>query len=408
MYERTLGQTIERFNRSFPVLLLTGPRQVGKTTLLEMCAGKGMDYVSLDDLRIRRQALDDPAYFIESRKTPLIIDEVQYAPDLFVYIKIAVDREKRKGMYWLTGSQQFHLMQGVTESLAGRVGIIDMLGLSGAEMDGQPHRAAPFAPTPEWIAKARDAVGTPPPPARVYERIWQGSFPGVAGKSAAERNDFYDSYVRTYIQRDISDILRIADITTFNMFLAAVAARTGQLLNYSDLSRDVGIDSKTAKSWLSAMETTGLVHLLRPYWRNVTKRLVTKTPKLYFLDTGLCAYLTRWPDAATLESGAMTGAILETYLFAEILKSHWHNGREAFVYYYRDTNQNEVDLVFESGDHLHPVEIKRTGTPSKSAAKRFHLLGNLDRKVGHGAVLCFVDRDMPLSRDVTAVPVGYL
>lgn len=408
MFVRTLSRSIENVNRNFPVLLLTGPRQVGKTTLLEMCADNDMNYVSLDDLRVRKQAQEDPAYFIESRGTPLIIDEVQYAPDLFIYIKIAVDRGKKKGMYWLTGSQQFHLMQGITESLAGRVGIIDMLGLSQAEIDGQPYRAAPFMPTPEWIEKTRDAVKTPLSPGQIYGRIWQGSFPGVVGKSAKERDAFYDSYVRTYVQRDVRDFLNVSDITTFHTFLAAVAARTGQLLNYSDLSRDVGIDSKTAKSWLSAMEATGLVYLLRPYWRNVTKRLVTKAPKLYFLDTGLCSHLTRWPDPATLETGAMTGAILETYIFSEILKSHWHNGRQPYFYYYRDTNQNEIDLVFESGDHLHPVEFKKTGSPSRSNTNHFRLLEKLGKKVGHGAVVCFVPDDVPLSKEVTAVPVGYL
>ena len=408
MYERTLSRTVERITRNFPVLLLTGPRQVGKTTLLEMCSRGNRNYVSLDDLRIREQAIQDPAYFIESRKAPMIIDEVQYAPDLFVYIKIAADRAKAKGLFWLTGSQQFHMMRGITESLAGRVGIVNMLGLSQAELDRRPHRTAPFMPTPEWIEGSRDGVDSLAPPARVYERIWQGSFPEVVGKNAEERTDFYNSYVQTYIQRDIGDIMGLTDPGSFHRFLVAVAARTGQLLNHSALARDVGIDSKTAKSWLSALETTGLVYLLRPYHRNVTKRLVTKAPKIYFLDTGLCTHLMRWPDAATLESGAISGPILETYLFSEILKGYWHNGSAPNFHYYRDTNQNEIDLVIESGDHLHPVEFKKTGMPSRTASKHFHLLGKLGRKVGHGAVLCFVDRDMPISKDVTAVPVGYL
>ena len=408
MFKRTLSQTINRIDKNFPVLLLTGPRQVGKTTLLMMCADDGRNYVTLDDLDARDMARSDPALFIKTYKTPLTIDEIQYAPELFSYIKIAVDREKKNGMYWLTGSQKFHLMQGVTESLAGRVGIVDLLGLSQAEQDGRSDKLQPFMPTPEWIGQSQGTAKTPVSPSLVYERIWQGSFPQVVGKDRDPRDDFYRSYVRTYIGRDIKDIMNVSDEITFNKFLTAVAARTGQLLNYSDLSRDVGVDQKTAKSWLSLLEASGLVYLLRPYHNNVTKRLVTKTPKLYFLDTGLCAHLTKWPDAASLEAGAMSGAVLETYLFTEILKSHWHNGTEPYCYYYRDTNQYEIDLVFESGDHLYPVEFKKTGTPSRTASKHFHLLGKLEKKVGHGAVICFVERDIPLSREVTAIPIGYL
>ena len=408
MYERTLSQTIELVDANFRVLLLTGPRQVGKTTLLEMCSGKGRNHVSLDNLEAREMALNNPGMFLRKHEPPLIIDEVQYAPDLFREIKIAVDREKKKGMYWLTGSQKFELMRGVTESLAGRVGIVDMLGLSQAELDGRASDTLPFMPNTEWIEHSRDQTIDPATPAQVYERIWRGGFPEIAGADNESRRTFYDSYIRTYIQRDVKDILRISDDMSFSRFMAATAARTGQLLNYADLSRDVGIDQKTAKSWLSILVTSGLVYLLRPYWRNVTRRLVTSTPKMYFLDTGLCCHLTRWPDPASLETGAMSGAILETYLFTEILKSHWHNGRQPYFYFYRDTDQNEIDLVFESGDHLHPVEFKKTSNPSERAIRHFRLLGKLDKKVGDGAVVCFVDRDMPLSREVTAIPVGYL
>lgn len=407
MYQRTLAKTIKEIDNSFPVLLLTGPRQVGKTTLLELCAGKSRNYVTLDDLDARQLARKDPGLFIQTYQPPLIIDEVQYAPELFSYIKIAVDREKRNGLYWLTGSQKFHLMKGITESLAGRVAIVDLLGFSQAELEGRADTSHPFMPTREWIARARDAVIKPLSLAEVYERIWRGSFPRVNEAAGSIRDLFYRSYVQTYIQRDVKDILNITDETVFYNFLIAVAARTGQLLNYSDLGRDVAIDNKTAKAWLSILETSGLVYLLQPYYRNVTKRII-KTPKLYFLDTGLCAYLTKWPDAASLESGAMSGAILETYIFAEILKSYWHNGREPNFYYYRDTDQKEIDLVMETGDSFYPVEFKKTATPSNTASKNFPVLEKLGKKVGHGAVVCFVEKDVPLSSSVTAVPVGYL
>ena len=407
MFQRSLAKVIKQINASFPVLLLTGPRQVGKTTLLEMCAHKEHHYVTLDDLQERELARTDPALFLQFHKAPLIIDEVQYAPELFTAIKISVDREKKNGLYWLTGSQKFHLMKGITESLAGRVAIIDQLGLSQAELDGRADKTEAFMPTTEWIDRARKLAGKPKQVTDVYERIWRGSFPKLNQDMSVPRDIFYKSYVQTYIQRDVRDILNISDEISFNKFLGTVAARTGQLLNYSDMARDADIDHKTAKSWLSVLETSGLVYLLQPYHRNVTKRLV-KTPKLYFLDTGLCSYLTQWPSPESLEAGAMSGAILKTWLFAELLKSYWHNGVTPRFYFYRDLDQKEVDLVIETGDTLYPVEFKKTASPSRMASKHFHVLEKLGKKVGHGAVLCFVEKDVPLSRDVTAVPVGYL
>ena len=221
------------------------------------------------------------------------------------------------------------------------------------------------------------------------------------------RTLFYRSYIQTYIQRDVKDILSISDEMPFHDFLVAVAARTGQQLNYAELARDVAIDNKTAKSWLSILETAGLVHLLQPYHRNVTKRLI-KSPKLYFLDTGLCAYLTKWPTPDSLKAGAMSGAILETYLFSEILKTYWHNGLAPHFYYYRDLDQREIDMVIETGDTFYPLEFKKTATPSQTASKHFYLLEKLGKKVGHGAVLCFIEQDIPLSKEVTAIPISYL
>lgn len=408
MYARTLTKAINDISKTFRILLVTGPRQVGKTTLLELCAEKGRNYVTLDDFEARQLAQNDPGLFIQTYKPPLIIDEVQYAPQLFSYLKIAVDREKKNGMYWLTGSQKFHLMKGITESLAGRVAIIDLLGLSQAEIEERANISTPFLPTNSWIERAKESITKPISLNKTYERIWRGSFPHLYETKDTDRNRFYQSYVQTYIQRDVKDILKISDENAFHRFLVAVAARTSQMLNISDLAKDIGIDNKTAKSWLSILETSGLIYFLRPYYNNTNKRLVTKTPKVYFLDTGLCTYLTKWPDAASLEAGAMSGAILETYLFSEILKSYWHNGSEPHFYYYRDLDQNEIDLVIETGDALYPVEFKKTGTPSLTASKNFHLLGKLGKKLGHGAVICFVEKDVPLSREVTAIPVGYL
>ena len=404
MYQRTLGKIIKEINNNFPVLLLTGPRQVGKTTLLEMCANDQRNYVTLDNLEARSLAQNDPGLFIQTYKPPVFIDEVQYAPNLFSYIKIVVDREKKEGLFWLTGSQKFHLMRDITESLAGRVAIIDLLGLSQAEIDGRATQ--PFTPSLSWLnaAKKNRKSRTLHD---IYKQIWRGSFPKIVAAEDNIRNVFYHSYIQTYLQRDVKDVLSITDETSFYTFLGAVAARTGQQLNYSDLARDVAIDNKTAKSWLAVLETSGLIYLLQPYYRNITKRLV-KSPKLYFLDTGLCSYLTKWLTPESLEAGAMSGAILETYLFSEILKSYWHNGIEANFYYYRDLDQREIDLVIETGACFYPIEFKKTATPVNTATKNFHLLKKLGKPVGHGAVLCFVVQDIPLSENVTAIPVNYL
>lgn len=412
MFSRTLAITIQRISASFPVLMLTGPRQVGKTTLLQMCASEDRRYVTLDDMDARSLAQRDPGLFLQTWRPPVLIDEIQYAPKLFSAIKINVDRSQTNGAFWLTGSQKFQMMRGVTESLAGRVAIVDLLGFSQAELLGRAATSQPFLPTPEWIAQARQTSAGMPGNGLmdIHQRIWLGAYPRLNEQGPVARDVFYRSYIQTYIQRDVQDVLKVSDQLAFNRFLGAVAARTGQLLNYSSLARDVDIDNKTAKAWLSVLETSGLVYLLRPYHRNLTKRLV-KAPKLYFLDTGLAAYLTKWPSAASLEAGSQAGAMLETWLFAEILKSYWHNGLEAPFYYYRDTNQREIDLLIESGDSVYPVEFKKTASPSQNASNSFSVLeplGRLGKAAGPGAVVCFVERDIPLSAQVTAIPAGYL
>ena len=412
MYLRTLAKTIHTVSDSFPVLMVTGPRQVGKTTLLEICAKEDASvhrgYVTLDDMDARTLAQRDPALFLQTWQPPLIIDEIQYAPALFSAIKIIVDRDKRNGLFWLTGSQKFELMRGITESLAGRVAIIDMLGLSQAELDGRGATSRPFVPTVEWVAAARaTSANKSKPLLAVFRQIWLGSYPRLNEQGPKARDLFYRSYIQTYIQRDVQDVLKVSDQTAFNRFLAAVAARTGQLLNYANLARDVDVDNKTAKAWLSVLESSGLVLLLQPYHTNLTKRLV-KAPKLYFLDTGLAAYLTKWPDAASLEAGSMSGAMLETRVVSEIVKSYWHNGLQGSFFFYRDTDQQEVDLLIESGDTLYPVEIKKTASPSQNARNQFAVLDKLGKTIGQGAVLCLVERDIPLSQSVTAIPVGYL
>ncbi|WP_020505167.1 ATP-binding protein [Lamprocystis purpurea] len=407
LVDRTLTTTLRQVSASFPVILLTGPRQVGKTTLLESCAEPGRGYVTLDDLDQRDLAQRDPALFLQRHTSPVIIDEVQYAPQLFSGIKLAVDRARQPGMYWLTGSQKFHLMQGITESLAGRVAILDLLGLSQAELAGHAARSLPFVPTAEWLVSARGRAGPPPTLLELYHAIWRGAFPRIALDPDMPRDIFYRSYLQTYIERDVRSLARVGDTLAFQRCVRAAAARTGQLVNFADLARDVDVDQKTVKAWLSILETSGLVYLLPPWHSNVTKRLV-KTPKLYFLDTGLCAWLTQWTSPQSLEAGAMSGPALETHVITEVLKGYWHNGRTGNLFFYRDRDMKEIDLLIEQDDTLYPVEIKKTATPSRHAAGNFGVLDKTGRRIGEGAVLCLKETDVPLSTTVSAIPVWYL
>jgi len=419
MFERTLRQSVLQLSKLFPVLMVTGPRQVGKSTLLQMCAQEETEprrYVTLDDLNARDLAVNDPALFLQQWPAPVIIDEIQYAPGLLSAIKLAVDQQKRPGMYWLTGSQKFALMRGLTESLAGRVGLLDLLGLSQAERMGRGQASKPFVPsavvdvtTPNHVSAEVGAakISRQATLQSVYEQIWLGSFPHLNQMGSQARDAFYRSYVQTYIERDVQDVLRVTDHIAFNRFLGIVAAHTGQLLNYAGLARDLGVDNKTVKSWLSVLETSGLVYLLQPYFSNINKRIV-KAPKLYFLDTGLAAYLTRWPDSESLQSGNLSGAIFETWVVSEILKSYWHNGKEAPLYFYRDTDGREIDLLVESGDTLYPIEIKRTATPTRHALKQFHVIDTLGKRQGHGAVVCLIEEPLKLTESVTALPATRL
>lgn len=406
MLSRTLATTIHSVSKTFPVILLTGPRQVGKTTVLAECAQGGRAYVTLDDLEERQLAQTDPALFFQTHRPPILIDEVQYAPHLFSTIKMIVDREKRPGQFWLTGSQKFHLMKGITESLAGRAAVLDLLGFSEKEKDGLAGEQTPFLPTVDWVERAAGTavnftVG------ELYRRIWLGSFPFLHSNPGASRDIFYNSYLQTYIERDVRDILHVGNDLRFYDFIRAVAARTGQLLNYADLARDVDIDQKTAKSWLSTLETSGLVALLEPYHNNIAKR-IAKTPKLYFLDTGLAAFLAGWDTPASLEAGAMNGAFLETHVFVELLKSYWHNGKYPNVYFYRDADRKEIDFVVEQNMTLYPVEVKKTASPDANAVRVFDRLRQFKKNVGAGAVLCLRQGHIPLSKDAMAVNVGYL
>ena len=422
MLERTITGVIEEYTKNFRVLLLTGQRQVGKTTVLEKLAKGKRTHITLDNAKFLALARRDPELFLSDNPPPVLIDEIQYAPELFPYIKMYVDsNKKQKGAFWLTGSQKFSLMKGVQESLAGRIVILDLLGLSYREKIKSP-QYKPFLP--EFIQHNAQTAKMPaglhenavlpgknalkktkPLSAKgLYKYIWEGSLPELVTDKKLNREAFYSSYIQSYIERDVRDFYNVEKPLQFYNFLSAVAARTGKLVNYSNLARDIGIDVKTAQAWMGVLERSCLVYLLQPYTPNITKRII-KTPKVYFLDTGLCAYLCRWETPEALYSGAMDGAILETYCFGEILKSYRHNGINPLIYFYRDTDQREIDFIIEKNMILYPIEVKKTAMPSEKDIKHFDALKKLGKKVGTGAVLCLSQSRMPINREVVSVPV---
>jgi len=403
MITRSLSATIKAASELFPVLFLTGMRQVGKSTLLEMLKTDDRKYVSLDNFSDRELAKTNPDLFIQRYSPPVVIDEVQYAAELFTYIKIQVDKNRNNGQFWLTGSQKFELIKGIQESLAGRVAILEMMGFSYSEMTGKALEVKPF----HEVLKEKKL----PYPTRedlnlldVYQLIFNGSFPRIILNEGKARDIFFKSYLLTYIERDIRDYHGITNNLKFYNFVRAVAVRTGNLINYSDLSRDVEIDIRTAKSWMDILERSGLVRFLYPYYLNLTKRII-KTPKVYFMDTGLCAYLAGMDSKLTLEAGYLTGSILETYAFIQICMSYLHNGKEPNIYYYRDTDQKEIDFIIEQNGILYPLEVKKTATPSQKDIRNFSILNKLNKPIGEGAIICLRSSWLPLSDKITAIPV---
>ena len=402
MLPRTIQSYIEKTSRGFPALLLTGPRQVGKTWLLQTMKGPERRYVSLDDTVARALAKSDPRLFLQTYPPPVIIDEAQYAPELFPYIKLYADSQRQDGLFWLSGSQKFPLMKGIQESLAGRVAIIDLLGFSYKEAGGRARESKPFWPSLDLLGRGEsegemDALA-------LFSLIWRGGFPRLIANEQTDRATFFREYLQTYIERDVRDDIGVSHLLKFHDFIRATAARTACLLNYADLARDTDINVKTAKIWLDALARAGIIKLVEPYSVNFSQRIV-KTPKLYFLDTGLCAYLTRWDSPASLMSGAMNGAFLETWVLTEILKSFWHNGQEEAIWFYRDSNRKEIDFVMEKNMTLYPVEVKKTASPSDKDIRHFAVLDKIaGRKRGMGALICLYPHFTPITAASIAVP----
>lgn len=405
--KRHAETAVKQLANMFGAVLVTGPRQVGKTTMLQNLLGD-VRYVSLDDAIMRAAASESGHTFIKDNPPPVFIDEVQKAPELFPQIKLSLDASKQKGQFYLSGSQQFKMMKNVSESLSGRIGILTLLGLSERERRGDS-LTEPFLPT-ETFLEERKKSAAPLDHQAVWHTIWRGSMPELSVHPEYDWQMYYGSYVTTYVERDVKELAQVGDEVKFIRFMAVLAARNGQLLNLQSAANDVGISQPTADRWLSILVASHLVYLLQPYANNLTSRAV-KTPKLYFLDTGLAAYLSRWNTAEALRAGAMSGAYFEAFVIAEIIKSYYNKGiLEPPLYFYRDKDKKEIDLLIEDNQTLYPLEIKQHADPSAKDLKNFDVLERLGQTVhvGTGGVICTYERMVTLKDGFWTIPVNYL
>lgn len=404
--KRHAETTVNTLSKMFGAVLVAGPRQVGKTTMLQRITA-GMSYATLDDPIIRVAAQEQSGTFFKDNPPPVFVDEIQKAPELFPQIKMYIDREHKKGQFFMCGSQQFHMMKGVGESLSGRLGLLTLLGFSLRERYGITDDT-PFIPTEEYFAQRRKQLVNIPY-ASVWEMIHRGSMPELCENPDFDWRMFYGAYVQTYIERDVRALSEIGDTVKFTRFMTAAAASTGQLVNIASMARDIGISQPTAERWLSILVASNIVYLLKPYSNNITKRAV-KTPKLYFLDTGLAAYLTRWNTPEVLKSGAMAGAFFESFVISEIIKSYYNRGIvEPPLYFYRDKDMNEIDLVIVEDGTLYPLEMKKHADPQKKDMDAFDIIDNIPGvKRGPGGVICLYDNLVTLKGSDRVIPISYL
>lgn len=397
MYNREAESIIRSINKTFKVLMVTGPRQVGKTTLLKKLKPDNMDYVTLDDEVLRKQAKEDPKLFLEEHPAPLLIDEAQYAPELFPYIKINVDNVNDNGRYWITGSQQFHLMKNASESLAGRVGIVNLNSFTYSEIIRNEKKNT-FEPSNLKQAPKININD-------IFEYIYKGGMPNLYSTDGILKDIYFQSYIDTYISRDVKQIMDIGNVESFKKFIVSVASRVGEQLNYTSLALDAGVTVPTAKSWLSILTSSGLVYLLEPYMSSELKRL-THQPKIVFMDMGLACYLSGWQSAKELQMSSSAGHYLESFIVSEILKSYNARGIRPNISYYRDKEKNEIDLIFYKNNKLYPFEIKKTASPNKTMIKNFKILEKTKKEIGIGGVICFYDNLMKLDENNYIIPIS--
>lgn len=397
MYNREATEVIKKISDTFRVLLVTGPRQTGKTTLLKSLKPENMGYVTLDDKILRKQAQDDPKLFLEEHPAPLFIDDAQYAPDLFSYIKINVDNSKAKGQYWITGSQQFILMKNASESLAGRVGIVNLNSFTYSEIVKNENKDL-F--NPDKLKKAAKIEVND-----LFEIIFKGGMPEFYDNPKIDRNLYFQNYINTYIEKDVRELIEIGKLEEFKKFMVSIASRIGEQLNYSDISKDCGVSVPTIISWMSVLVSSGLVYLLEPYMSSQLKRM-THIPKIYFMDTGLAAYLAGWESARDLQLSSTSGHYLENFVICEIIKSYNARGIKPNLSYYRDKEKHEIDLVLYKNNKLYPFEIKKTASPNSSMISSFKYLENSKKEIATGGIICLYDNLMKMDEKNYIIPIS--
>ena len=400
---RAMEASILKASSQYPVVMVCGQRQTGKSTMLRHISESDRRYVSFDRIEARRLAQNDPALFFETYGHKLLIDEFQRVPSFLLAIKDLVDNaeysgENPYGMIWLTGSQRFEMMKNVPESLAGRVAVFSLLPLSQREIEGST--SEPFSPDVDVLKGKKHEVKTLKD---VFQRIFQGGMPKLVSDNSIDRDLYFSSYINTYLERDVSALEQVGKLDEFRTLVTCLAANTAQELKYETLANEVGVSAVTIKSWVTVLERSGIIFILRPYYSNISKRLV-KTPKCYFLDTGLAAYLTSWPSYETLMNGNASGAFFETFVVGEILKGYYNSGKEPNLYYYRDIDKKEIDLLMVGAGCIYPMEIKKAKTPS-DPDKNFSVLGKLGLEVKPGLIICMADEFFPLKRDTWLCPV---
>lgn len=403
---RSLERKFLKMSHAFKVVMVTGARQVGKSTMLKHLAqDSGRTYVSMDDGDVRELANRDPKLFFQMYQPPVLIDEVQKAPALFEQIKILCDESEERGRFWLTGSQSKKLMKQAGDSLAGRIGILKMYSLSAKELEGRPDDI-PDSYSLSSLLQRKKAL----PDNNildVYSRIWEGGMPDMISMDAEIRREYWNSYIDAYLMRDAVDDNGILDTEGFRKFLRACAAFSGELVNYNDLGSAAGVSGSTAKEWAKVLQTMGIIFFLEPYYNNELKRMI-KTPKLYFCDTGLCAFLSSWTSRDTLLNGAASGHYLENYVVSEMLRNSSYGEKKVNLNFYRDTNQKEIDLVLEMDGQLHPFEIKRAASPDPKAIRAFSLLAKSGKEIGSGGIICMAAKPFPINADNNLIPVNLL
>ncbi|MCM1047545.1 MAG: ATP-binding protein [Clostridiales bacterium] len=404
--ERALERKFLRMSSFFKAVLVTGARQVGKTTMLRHLAKEqSRTYVSMDNMMARTLAKSDPILFFQTYKVPIIIDEIQKAPELFEQIKIICDESEERGLFWLTGSQQYKMMENVRETLAGRIGILELYSMSKAEADGisfpnELDFSLECLLTRQPLVKKNDIVD-------VFEYIWRGGMPDTLYADAEQRQEYFNSYIETYLMRDVSEEGGITDTVRFRKFLSACAALTAEQINYKTLAETADISQPTAKAWIRLLQGLGIIYLLQPYANNEMKRLA-KTPKLYFCDTGLCAYLSMWLTRDTLMNGAVNGNYFENYVVIELLKNFSYASSKANLTYYRDSNAKEIDIFVEENGIIHPLEIKKSANPDRREVRKYELLDKAKLKRGSGGIVCMCEEVIPIDEKNCFIPCSLI